>query len=160
MTAKAILVLAMALTACSAPPDERLKIARDAALANLRDPASAEFRNERIRTLWSDQGDRKVIYCAEINANNALGGKTGFMPYSYQLETLKNGAAVEDWFNGEATFPTKGSTNWYADCIREDTQRDGDGFLARFPEFQDSPDGAKAEVDQHLHVISMKPAPD
>ena len=149
-----------ALTACGSPPDERLKIARDVALTRMRDPASAEFRNERIRTLWSDQGDRKVVYCAEINGNNAFGGKTGFQPFSYQFEALEKGVRVKDWYDGQAVFAEPSSTNWYAECVRDDTQRTSADFRGRFPEFENDADDAKAYVDSHLPVISLNPAPD
>ena len=47
---------------------------------DLRDPASAQFRNEY--RLVSSDGDE--AFCGEVNAKNAFGGYNGFVPFYYQ----------------------------------------------------------------------------
>ncbi len=42
----------------------------------LKDQASAEFRN-----LKEVMKDNRLIYCGEVNAKNAVGGRTGFSKY-------------------------------------------------------------------------------
>lgn len=109
--------------------------------------------------MWSDQGDRKVVYCAEVNGNNAFGGKAGFRGFSYQFETFEKGVKVVDWRDGEGSFHESGSTNWYKECVREDTQRKTEGFRAREPEFAGNAQEAKEQVDESVPILSTKEAP-
>lgn len=46
-------------------------------LAKLNDPASAQFRNERVLG-WAVGGS---ILCGEVNAKNRMGGYVGFVPF-------------------------------------------------------------------------------
>ena len=46
----------------------------------MRDPSSAEFRGECVAELWTVEGSRAQVYCAEVNANNGFGGKAGYQP--------------------------------------------------------------------------------
>ncbi len=82
---RAFLIAAIALTGCSGPSPEIEKDSNDSAMimaaqemvrATLKDPASAEFRNDRI-----GQFQGKSVACGEVNANNSFGGKTGFKRY-------------------------------------------------------------------------------
>lgn len=79
--AKFAVIVLLACAGCSPSPD--FGDAREAVKLKLRDPSSSEFRDEKIRTLWSANGDRLTVYCAEVNANNAFGGKAGFQPVEY-----------------------------------------------------------------------------
>jgi hypothetical protein len=99
--------------------------------AQLRDPDSAEFRNERVRVLWSTDGTRLKIYCAEVNANNAFGGKTGFKPVSRVLSYTKNGQPIDGSSAqvGQAFVETGPTANFELRCNRRDTQRE-DGTVA------------------------------
>lgn len=85
-TALAVWVAAATLAGCGPSPTER---ARDPLLIALKDPGSAQFRNERLK------GE---ILCGEVNAKNSLGGYTGFArfitrPGSVALE----GSPIIEW---------------------------------------------------------------
>lgn len=56
--------------------------AQDMVRATLKDPESAQFRNDRIR-----QFQGKSVACGEVNANNSFGGKSGFKRYVAASET-------------------------------------------------------------------------
>jgi hypothetical protein len=58
--------------------------ARQPILAFLKDPSSAEFRNERL-------GSSGAV-CGEVNAKNAMGGYVGFKKY---ISAGKDGSYVE-----------------------------------------------------------------
>lgn len=82
----------ISVTGCSGPSPEMQKEAEDRGMLlaaqkivrdRLKDPGSAEFRNERIR-----QFQGKDVACGEVNANNSFGGKTGFKRYIAQSETV------------------------------------------------------------------------
>lgn len=82
---RAFLILAIALAGCSGPSPEiqreskeraMVMAAQDLVRATLKDPESAQFRNDRIR-----QFQGKDVACGEVNANNSFGGKTGFKRY-------------------------------------------------------------------------------
>jgi hypothetical protein len=54
----------------------KIVVARDAVRERLRDPSSAEFRNEKI---GSYQGAEVV--CGEVNSANGFGGMSGYQRY-------------------------------------------------------------------------------
>lgn len=125
---------------------------------SLRDPDSAQFRNEKIRVVWSQNGDRWKVYCAEVNANNAFGGKTGFSPLYVTLDARSP--------SGGKYLPSKGDViendhnpNTYLNCERPDTERkDGELFLARVNLYE-SYEEMRSDVDQSSPVISTNSAP-
>lgn len=134
---------------------------REAVKQQLRDPASAEFRNESIRTLWTKGGQRLTIYCGEVNATNAFGGKTGFKPVGHIIDHKNLSPNVRKlWEIGEVQIHTGGpSPNHYLNCIRQDTERNDADFgkaIAWFGEFDESD---HAEVDRMEPVISNRTAP-
>jgi hypothetical protein len=47
----------------------------------LRDPDSARFQAIKVKTVSGKKG-----LCGEINAKNAMGGMTGFIPFAYDGE--------------------------------------------------------------------------
>jgi hypothetical protein len=55
-----------------------LSRSRDAVLRQLRDPASAQFRN--VAVVRAKQG-LSWAFCGEVNAKNGFGGYTGFVPF-------------------------------------------------------------------------------
>lgn len=80
-------------------PEAELKQARSAVLAALKDPDSAQFRNERLR---------QNVLCGELNSRNSMGGYVGFTrfvsaPADYALE----GSGMSRW---EATLGLVGSS--------------------------------------------------
>src|SRR3546814_5205253 len=79
------LLALLALSACGGPSYGAY---RDAVKEELRDPDSAIFKDEQVRTLWSNDGSRLTVYCAKVNANNIMGGKTGFKPLTLILDAV------------------------------------------------------------------------
>lgn len=79
-------VLATSLCACAGDAErDRLRTVIGSAL---RDPASAQYRNDRLVR----HADGRVYYCGEINARNAFGGYVGFRQFmaSSDAATISN----------------------------------------------------------------------
>ena len=58
-----------------AKPEPKILIAREVVKANLKDPNSANFKNERVSG---------VVVCGEVNSKNSYGGYNGFGRYMVQ----------------------------------------------------------------------------
>jgi hypothetical protein len=52
-----------------------LPAAREPVLAQLNDPESARFQNERLVGPWQPS---KMFYCGQVNAKNKMGGYVGY----------------------------------------------------------------------------------
>jgi hypothetical protein len=76
----------------------RITVAQQAVKGRLKDPSSAEFRNERV---GSYQG-KAIVVCGEVNAKNSFGGMTGFERF------VSNGGDVTvlESEMAEGEFPT------------------------------------------------------
>lgn len=80
------------------------KRARNAVLANLRDPDSAKFRNVRkLGMLGEGSPEGAAVYCGEVNAKNAMGGYVGFVHFAVmplgedgQTSTGKDAVSIVD----------------------------------------------------------------
>lgn len=80
-----LLAAGLVLAGCG---DSRLDAAHTAVKGQLKDPGSAQFQNDRVL----DSGR----VCGEVNAKNAMGGYTGFKPYTY-AEKQPPLIGQEDW---------------------------------------------------------------
>lgn len=60
---------------------------RKPVLAQLNDPDSAQFRNERAIGDWTLDG---TVLCGEVNTKNRMGGYVGYTPY----EAGKSSASI------------------------------------------------------------------
>jgi hypothetical protein len=122
----------------------------------MRDPASAEFRNENIRTLWTAGGKRVRLYCAEVNGANAYGGKTGFLPLRYIISTKNTKGSYDFALSSDPLWIEEEMTNdHYLDCVRSDTQRDDSQFEQAF-----IGDFDRNMVDKEEPVLSQDVAPE
>lgn len=73
-----LVLLALSSLAAASPEDDRaFEAAKKAAAYNMKDPASAQFRNMRYG------GHNKIVVCGEINAKNGFGAYAGFTPFMY-----------------------------------------------------------------------------
>ena len=63
---------------------------RKPVLAELNDPDSAKFRNERLLSPWTVSNS---ILCGEMNTRNGMGGYVGFSPF--YVDTLGERPIVE-----------------------------------------------------------------
>ncbi len=156
-------IAALVVAGCSQGED--LEKHRKVVLERLLDPASAEFKNEKIRTIWSADGSRKKVYCAELNANNDFGGKTGFKTARVIVEAVNttpdpDGTVKLVWGPGKSFIDDDMNPDIYLDCYRADTQRkNNDVFIAIPTMGQPWDENLRAEIDRAFPVISMDEAP-
>jgi hypothetical protein len=134
---------------------------REAIASTFRNPRSAEFRDERVRILWSKGGNRLQLYCGEVSADNAFGGKTGFKDVTFVIEAkdVRRPSRIGPFQPGKSFVDDMGpSLTYYVQCIRSDTERrDNDVFTIPF-----GPDGAeeRADIDRQVPMISDQRAPE
>lgn len=143
---------------CSQSPD--FGDARESVKLKLRDPSSAEFRNEQVRTLWSANGDRLTVYCAEVNARNAFGGQAGFQPVEYVIAVTSISPRPGDPKPGDVWLNAPGSPSYYLNCQRPDTERENGTLFLSTPHLFESPEAMRRELDRTVPVISTAAAPD
>jgi hypothetical protein len=99
------------LASCSQPggatlesDDNIIEAGREAVRATLKDPDSAQFRNEVV-----GEHDGMAVACGEFNAANSYGGKVG-----YQRYVMENRSSV---LLEESTDPLIFETAWVGTCI-------------------------------------------
>ncbi|MFZ5666929.1 MAG: hypothetical protein ACOY7L_17085 [Pseudomonadota bacterium] len=80
-----------------------IEAGREAVRATLKDPDSAQFRNEIV-----GEHDGMAVACGEVNAANSYGGKVG-----YQRFVMQNHASV---LFEESTDPLIFETAWVGTC--------------------------------------------
>lgn len=103
--AAVILIMALGLTSSALaqsagpPPEQAKALARTRMIETLRNPESARFRNVR----YTRQSDGRIIFCGEINAQNGLGGHTG---YTLFVTSVTRDREV----NAEIAFERNGSS--------------------------------------------------
>ena len=86
IAALALLAGSIGLFGCGPAEDREapeIRAAKEATLALLNDPASAQFRNLKIYSAKSGP----VSVCGEVNAKNRMGGYNGFQKLYYVLAT-------------------------------------------------------------------------
>lgn len=99
------LVVALGLTSSAfaqsvgPTPEQAKSLARARMVETLRNPESARFRNVR----YTRQSDGRIIFCGEINAQNGLGGYTG---YTLFVTSVTRDREV----NAEIAFERNGSS--------------------------------------------------
>lgn len=74
--------------------------------AELNDPESAQFRNERFFGPWSASG---ASFCGQVNAKNAMGGYVGFTAFEVMngkafLESTGTRKFLDDYKLGHCTI--------------------------------------------------------
>lgn len=85
-----LLVLAIALAGAYGYRWYLMSELRKPVLAELNDPDSAKFRNERLVSPWTVSNS---ILCGEMNAKNRMGGYAGFS--AFYVSTLGGKRTVE-----------------------------------------------------------------
>jgi len=153
----------LVFSACQGPDYDRH---RETVKDRLRDPDSASFRSEKVRTLWSKDGSRLTVYCAEVNANNLIGGKTGYKPLTLVVEAVNRAPNPANtvknvWFKGRIFLNEEINPNYYLDCIRPDSERaNGKLFVAYATMGRPWSEEYQAEIDQEVPAISTDSAPE
>lgn len=92
----AIVVLAALAGAVFAYRAYLISELRKPVIAQLSDPESAQFRNERLVGEWTVISS---ILCGEVNSKNKLGGYTGFAPF-FAASGLEADVGGNDLMNG------------------------------------------------------------
>lgn len=94
----AILIVAGCVSSVTATPTQTRESAARAAINDvLRNPSSGSMRNFRSYALTNGE----TVTCAEVNAQNAYGGMTGYQPYAVNEGA---GRAPIVWWDGPAAF--------------------------------------------------------
>lgn len=158
--------LAISLAGCAPGETEKhIAEAQQMIRDELRDAESAEFKDEKIRTLWSKDGSRQTLYCGMVSGNNAFGGKTGYKPVTAILEAVHKRPGTPDivkkvWSRGSVNLTDGFGPTHYLNCERADTERkNGEVFLAWPPMGREWSESFRAEVDSKVPVLSMDEAP-
>lgn len=86
------LVIPLVLAGCKPGEEKAISLAKSEVAANLKDPASAQFRNVKVSKM-TDAGDGRVfaIVCGEINGKNGFGAYAGFHPFFVELKMKSKG---------------------------------------------------------------------
>lgn len=160
-TMRSLLALAGAvgLLACAGCTDQDLERAREAVRLRLRDPASAVFKDEKIRTIWSANGDRLKLYCAEVNARNGFGGLVGFKPVEFVIDVTSTSPTPGVAKRGDVWFNEPDSPSYYLHCQRADTERANGTVFLSTPNLFASPGDMRHELDRDVPILSLASAP-
>ncbi|HHA1236450.1 TPA: hypothetical protein ACOEEP_004572, partial [Enterobacter kobei] len=91
---KILLALAVTLVLAGCKPGEEkaISLAKSEVSANLKDPASAQFRNVKVSKMTDAEDGRVVaVVCGEINGKNGFGAYAGFHPFFVELKMKSKG---------------------------------------------------------------------
>ena len=91
---KILLALAVTLVLAGCKPGEEkaISLAKSEVSANLKDPASAQFRNVKVSKMTDAEDGRVVaVVCGEINGKNGFGAYAGFHPFFVELKMRSKG---------------------------------------------------------------------
>lgn len=82
----------LVLAGCKPSEEKAISLAKSEVAANLKDPASAQFRNVKVaKMIDADQGSVFAIVCGEINGKNGFGAYAGFHPFFVELNMKSKG---------------------------------------------------------------------
>ncbi|EHB5917547.1 hypothetical protein JXB84_001100 [Escherichia coli] len=86
------LAIPLVLAGCKPGEEKAIFLAKSEVAANLKDPASAQFRNVKVSKM-SDAEDGRVVavVCGEINGKNGFGAYAGFHPFFVELNMKSKG---------------------------------------------------------------------
>ena len=86
------LAIPLVLAGCKPGEEKAISLAKSEVAANLKDPASAQFRNVKVAKMMdADQGSVCAIVCGEINGKNGFGAYAGFHPFFVELNMKSKG---------------------------------------------------------------------
>lgn len=95
----------IALSACVAevaskqpftPASAQIEEAKYYVSYNLRDPATAQFRNIHGSNVVGKNGMRESFVCGEVNSKNLLGAYVGYTPFIFNVGTKATQVASRD----------------------------------------------------------------
>nr|WP_257625387.1 hypothetical protein [Enterobacter cloacae] len=86
------LAIPLVLAGCKPGEEKAISLAKSEVAANLKDPASAQFRNVKVAKMMdADEGRVFAIVCGEINGKNGFGAYAGFHPFFVELNMKSKG---------------------------------------------------------------------
>ena len=86
------LAIPLALAGCKPGEEKAISLAQSEVAANLKDPASAQFRNVKVAKMEDADDDRVIaVVCGEINGKNGFGAYAGFHPFYVELNMKSKG---------------------------------------------------------------------
>nr|WP_249434167.1 hypothetical protein [Enterobacter cloacae] len=86
------LAIPLVLAGCKPGEEKAISLAKSEVAANLKDPASAQFRNVKVAKMMdADEGRVSAIVCGEINGKNGFGAYAGFHPFFVELNMKSKG---------------------------------------------------------------------
>lgn len=104
------LVIPLALAGCKPSDEKAISLAKSEVAANLKDPASAKFRNVKVAKKTDAEDGRVVaVVCGEINGKNGFGAYAGFHPFFVELSMKPKGGVSKgvDYTLGDYFLSTK-----------------------------------------------------
>ncbi|MCA6195379.1 hypothetical protein KD741_07525 [Escherichia coli] len=86
------LAIPLVLAGCKPGEEKAISLAKSEVAANLKDPASAQFRNVKVAKMTdADDGRIIAVVCGEINGKNGFGAYAGFHPFFVELNMKSKG---------------------------------------------------------------------
>lgn len=86
------LVIPLVLAGCKPGKEKAISLAKSEVAANLKDPASAQFRNVKVSKMTdAEDGHVIAVVCGEINGKNGFGAYAGFHPFFVELNMKSKG---------------------------------------------------------------------
>lgn len=86
------LAIPFILAGCKPGEEKAISLAQSEVAANLKDPASAQFRNVKVAKMEDADDDRVIaVVCGEINGKNGFGAYAGFHPFYVELNMKSKG---------------------------------------------------------------------
>ncbi|ECI2459025.1 hypothetical protein IU534_003211 [Salmonella enterica] len=86
------LVIPLVLAGCKPGEEKAISLAKSEVAANLKDPASAQFRNVKVSKMTdAEDGHVVAVVCGEINGKNGFGAYAGFHPFFVELNMKSKG---------------------------------------------------------------------
>ncbi|EOZ7525305.1 membrane lipoprotein lipid attachment site-containing protein [Enterobacter quasiroggenkampii] len=86
------LVIPLVLAGCKPGEEKAISLAKSEVAANLKDPASAQFRDVKVAKMTDAEDGRVVaVVCGEVNGKNGFGAYAGFHPFFVELNMKSKG---------------------------------------------------------------------
>ncbi len=107
------LVIPLVLAGCKPGEEKAIYLAKSEVAANLKDPASAQFRNVKVSKMTdAEDGHVIAVVCGEINGKNGFGAYAGFHPFFVELNMKSKGIFSKgvDYTLGEHFLSSRDTT--------------------------------------------------
>ncbi|HBR0005046.1 TPA: hypothetical protein ACF3JK_003860 [Klebsiella aerogenes] len=107
------LVIPLVLAGCKPGEEKAISLAKSEVAANLKDPASAQFRNVKVSKMTdAEDGHVIAVVCGEINGKNGFGAYAGFHPFFVELNMKSKGIFSKgvDYTLGEHFLSSRDTT--------------------------------------------------